>query len=201
MFYSLTGALIFTDPAIAVVECGGVGFKCAVTAQTLRALPSVGQVTTLYTHLAVREDALELYGFGTKQEMEFFKLLITVSGVGAKVAISLLSAFPPEKIALCVATGDHKTLTKAAGVGTKLAQRLALELRDKVGALSPVDAGADLAAVAAVAEGPAAQALSALQVLGYSQSEAQLALSRVDTSLPVEQMVREALRAIARMVR
>ena len=135
MFYSLSGKLIVKSGSTAVVECGGVGFTCGVTLQTLQRLPQIGEPVTLYTHLSVREDALDLFGFADPAELDFFRLLIGVSGIGPKVALAVLSQLPPDRLALCIATGDAKSITRAQGVGPKVAQRIVMELKDKVGKL------------------------------------------------------------------
>lgn len=200
MFYSLTGKLLVKSGSTAVVECGGVGFSCGITLQTLQSLPAVGETAALYTHLSVREDAMDLFGFAEQAELEFFRLLIGVSGVGPKVALAVLSQFTPEKLALCIATGDAKTITRAQGVGPKVAQRIVMELKDKVGSFAASETlQEELAAVGvASASSNASDAVEALVALGYPQSEASLAVGRLDSSLPVEQLVRDALKALAK---
>ncbi len=200
MFYSLTGTLLVKSGSTAVIECGGVGFSCGITLQTLQSLPAVGEKTTLYTHLSVREDALDLFGFAEPAELDFFRLLISVSGVGPKVALAVLSQLAPDKLALCIATGDAKTITRAQGVGPKVAQRIVMELKDKVGSFASDDSlQGDLAAAGVVsASSNASDAVEALVALGYPQSEASLAVGRLDSALPVEQLVRDALKALAK---
>ena len=132
MYYSLRGTLIAADGRSAAVECGGVGYLCTVSAQTYSQLPEPGEEVLLYTHLSVREDAMELYGFGTEKERNCFQLLIGVSGVGPKAALSILSATTPEGLATAIITGDEKALTVAQGIGKKIAQRILLELKDKL---------------------------------------------------------------------
>ena len=195
MLYSVRGTLIHMEPRIAVVECGGVGFRCYITMNTARQLPKVGEEASLYTMMSVREDAIELFGFADQGELECFKQLTSISGVGPKAAVAVLS---PEKVALAAAAGDYKTFTRAQGVGPKLAQRIVLELKDKVGKLqasagfSPAEAGP------VSASGNAAQAVDALAVLGFTPGEASAAVGRLDSSLPVETLVREALKAMAK---
>lgn len=198
MIYSVRGKLIHAEPKLAVVECGGVGMACQITFNTARQLPSVQQEVMLYTTLNVREDAMELFGFADKNELASFKMLTTVSGVGPKAALAILSELTPEQVALAVASGDFKALTKAAGVGPKLAQRIVLELKDKC-ALPTTDAGGvDIAPAGPIsAAGNAAQAVSALAVLGFSSSEAAAAVGKLDSSLPVEALVRGALKLLA----
>ena len=197
MIYSLTGTVTHLEPGLAVIECGGVGFKCFTTASTLRTLRGTGGKATLYTHLNVREDALDLYGFAEEKELSCFRMLIAVSGVGPKAALSILSEVTPEKFALAVASGDAKALTRAQGVGNKIAQRIVLELKDKV---SGADAAAGFSGDEGVptASGNAEEAVNALVVLGYSRSEAALAAGRCDGSLSVEEIIRQALRRLAR---
>ena len=141
MFYSIKGILIHTEPNVAVVECGGVGFLCRTTMNTQRTLPPVGQEAKLYTHLNVREDALELFGFATQAELNCFKLLTAISGVGPKVGLAILSVLTPEQVAAAAATGDSKAFTRASGVGPKLGQRIVLELKDKVKSMQAADPG------------------------------------------------------------
>ena len=136
MIYSLTGTLVHTEPGAAVVDVGGVAFRCMTSMNTLRGLPRLSEKVTLYTYLNVREDALDLFGFATKGELSCFRLLTSISGVGPKVGLAILSQLSPEDVALAAAAGDAKRFTKASGVGQKLAQRIVLELKDKVGALS-----------------------------------------------------------------
>ena len=202
MFYSITGKVVYSDTQSVALETGGVAFKCSTTLNSLKRIGERGNTATLYTHLNVREDALDLFGFYTEQELECFKLLISVSGVGPKAAISILSELSPEKLALSIATGDSKAITKAQGVGPKLAQRVVLELKDKLakGLELPADTPEIQAAGVAAAEGNAAEAVSALTMLGYTQSEAALAVSKLDGSLPVETLIKQALKQLARQV-
>ena len=136
MIYSVTGTLVVTEPGAAVVDVGGVAFRCMTSMNTLRSLPRLSEKTTLYTYLNVREDALDLFGFATKGELSCFKLLTAISGVGPKVGLAILSQLTPEEVALAAAAGDAKRFTRANGVGQKLAQRIVLELKDKVKDLS-----------------------------------------------------------------
>lgn len=136
MIASLRGKLIYTDNTSAVVECGGVGLRCTVTKNTLYRLPPKGSEVFLYTHLAVREDSLDLYGFESEAELNAFKLITSVNGVGAKLGIAILSEFEADRLTVYIASGDAKALTAASGVGIKLAQRIVLELKDKVGAIA-----------------------------------------------------------------
>lgn len=202
MFYSITGKVVYSDTQSVALETGGVAFKCNTTLTTLKKIGERGNTVTLYTFLNVREDALDLFGFYTEQELECFKLLLSVSGVGPKAALSILSELTPEKLALSLATGDSKAITKAQGVGPKLAQRVVLELKDKLakGLELPADSPEIHAAGLAAAEGNAAEAVSALVMLGYTQSESALAVSKLDGALPVETLIKQALKQLARQV-
>ena len=131
MLYSVRGKLIHTTASCAVVECGGVGFNCQTTLNTLRTL-KLGSEVTLFTYMNVREDAIELFGFATKTELDTFKTLISVSGVGPKAGLSVLSELSPEQVAMAIATDDVKTITRAQNIDKKIAQRIVLELKDKL---------------------------------------------------------------------
>lgn len=202
MFYSITGRVVHRDTQSVALETGGVAFQCSTTLSTLKTIGEKGSTATLYTYLNVREDALDLFGFATEQELECFKLLISVSGVGPKAALAILSELTPDKLALCLATGDSKSITRAQGVGPKLAQRVVLELKDKLakGLELPADSPEIQAAGLAAADGNAAEAVSALVMLGYSQSEAAMAVSKLDGALPVEELIKQALKQLARQV-
>lgn len=202
MFYSITGRVVYLDTQSVALETGGVAFKCSTTLTTLKRIGEKGSTATLYTYLNVREDALDLFGFYTEQELECFKLLISVSGVGPKAALAILSELTPDKLALCLATGDSKSITRAQGVGPKLAQRVVLELKDKLakGLELPADSPEIQAAGLAAADGNASEAVSALVMLGYSQSEAAVAVSKLDNTLPVEDLIKQALKQLARQV-
>ena len=200
MFYSLTGTVVFVDTQSLAVECAGIAFRCFTSMNTLKKTGRTGAKTTLYTYLAVREDAMELYGFADPEELDFFKTLIGVSGVGPKAAIAILSELTPAQLALAIASGDVKSITRAQGVGPKIAQRLVLELKDKIGKNMPVGLSTEeLSSVAAVsAQGSTSEAVAALTVLGYSQADAARAVAKLDAQLPVEELVRLALRALTR---
>ena len=192
MFYSVRGKLIHIEDGLAVVECAGVGFALKTTNNTLSKLPALQSEVMLYTHFMVREDAMELFGFYDMGELNCFKMMLTVSGVGPKAALAILSQLSPEKFALCVATGDVKSITRAPGVGPKLANRLILELKDKV-QNEQIAKGVgmdDIPAPAVLAGANLQEAISALVVLGYSQSEAASALGKLDPELPVEELIR-----------
>ena len=197
MFYSLYGTLRHKELGLAVVECAGVGYKCLTTLSTLSRLPERGETVFLYTHLHLREDVAELYGFFDQAELNCFRQLLSVSGVGPKVALAILSDLTPEKVALCVLSSDEKTLATAQGVGKKLAARLILELKDKMGVPSLSGTPGSPAPSFSVGGSNAAEAIGALVVLGYSQSEAALAVGRLEDSLSVEELIRQALKAMA----
>ena len=196
MLYRLRGSLIHTEPSFAVIECAGVGYKCYTTMNTQRSLPAIGKEAILYTHMNVREDAVDLFGFSSLAELNCFKLLTSVSGVGPKVGLAILSVLSPEQVAVAVASGDFKTLTMAQGVGNKLAQRVILELKDKLKALG---GGEEVTAAAGVASaaGNAAEAMNALTVLGYTPSDVAQVVAKFDSSLPVEELIRLTLKAMA----
>lgn len=196
MLYRLRGSLIHTEPSFAVIECAGVGYKCYTTMNTQRSLPAIGKEAILYTHMNVREDAVDLFGFSSLAELNCFKLLTSVSGVGPKVGLAILSVLSPEQVAVSVAAGDFKTLTMAQGVGNKLAQRVILELKDKLKALG---GGEEVTAAAGVvnAAGNAAEAMNALTVLGYTPSDVAPVVAKFDSSLPVEELIRLTLKAMA----
>lgn len=200
MIYSLNGVLTYTDLTTAVIDCGGVGFKCAVTVNTQKKLPKIGEKVFLYTCLNVREDAMDLFGFYDPEEMTCFKMLISVNGVYPKAALSVLSELTAGRLAAAIAAGDSKALTKAQGVGAKIAQRIVLELKDKI--KNTVSADKEAVSDAAVPNDASAvsEAVAALVSLGYSQSEAASAVSGLDSSLSVEDLIMQALRFLARQV-
>ncbi len=203
MIYSLTGRLIHRQNSVAVVECAGVGYACQTTNQTLSKLS--GDTVTLFTYMHITENALDLFGFATTDELELFKMLISVSGVGPKAALAILNEFTPDKLILYIASGDAKMITKAQGVGPKLAQRIVLELKDKASKQLPggiVSAPSDIFSSNSemtVGSDNISQAISALVALGYSRSEALTALGGVDPSQSADDMIRAALRKLARM--
>ena len=199
MIATLNGKLIIKELNYVVVECGGVGLKCFVTQNTHTTIGNIGDNVFLYTYLSVREDALDLYGFADNSELEVFKLITSVSGVGSKIGLAILSEFTPDKIMLYIASGDAKSLTAASGVGIKLAQRIALELKDKVGSISSGDMTIDVKAVGvATAHSATREAIEALVSLGYTQSEASLAVGRLDPSLDTNELIKQALKSLAR---
>ena len=199
MIYSLRGKLALKELGMVVVECGGVGYACKTSYSTVSQLGETGSEVTVYTHLYVREDAVELFGFATLQELSCFRLLRSVSGVGPKAATSILSDMTPEKFAFTVASGDSKTFTKTKGIGAKTAQRIVLELKDKMSAESiggsvAVDAVSFAAASSGAVSSAVTEALEALMVLGYTQGEAAPILGKLDQSLSTQDMIKETLR-------
>ena len=199
MIYSLNGKFIYGEQNFIVIECGGVGYKCLATMNTIRNMPRIGENVMVYTHMIVKEDSVELCGFRTKEEMNTFKILTSVSGVGVKVAIAILSELSPEQFALAVSNGDVKSLTKASGVGNKLAQRIILELKDKVKKLAVLPEAMPTGNVSVnVSGGNISQAIGALAVLGYTPDEVMPFMSGVTGDMTVEQIISATLRAIGK---
>ena len=199
MFYSLTGKLVHMEPGVVAIECGGVAFKCLTSMHTQRSMPRIGETATVYTYLNVREDALDLFGFSSKNELSCYKMLTGISGVGPKVALAILSGLSPEGVAMAAASGDSKSFTRASGVGPKLGQRIVLELKDKVKKMAVSDGGLQISPAEAgvlSASKNAEQAVQALIVLGYTQSEAAQAVARLDSALPTEELIRLALKGM-----
>ncbi|MBQ3463027.1 MAG: Holliday junction branch migration protein RuvA [Clostridia bacterium] len=192
MIYSVRGNLILMEAGLAVVECNGIGFRVQTSLTTQRQLKLNSEVT-LFTHMNVREDAMELFGFATKSELNTFKMLISISGVGPKVALAILSELSSEQIAMCVSASDSKTLTRANGVGPKLAQRIVLELKDKFKGISEQQ-GIELKGSVITDTGNVPKAVQALAVLGYSAADVTPILSRLDPKLSVEQMIAATLK-------
>ncbi len=201
MFYSITGNVVYYDAQSVAVDCNGVAFKCCATTNTLKNVAKKGERVTLFTYLNVKEDALDLFGFYTQQELDCFKLLIDVNGVGPKVALAILSELTPERLAVCIASGDIKSITRANGVGPKVAQRVILELKDKLAkGLDLGNMGIEIEAASVAAESSnTSEAVSALTMLGYSQSEAAVAVGKLDPSLSVEQLIKQALKQLSKI--
>ncbi len=194
MIYSVKGTVIHIESGFAVVECAGIGYKVQTTLTTQREL-KIGSTATLFTHMNVREDAVELFGFYSKGELSTFKLLISISGVGPKVALAILSELSSEQIALSVSASDYKTLTRASGVGPKLAQRIVLELKDKIKGMSTESADGVITKGSVIADtGNIPKAVAALAVLGYSAADVTPVLSQLDPSLTVEQLISATLK-------
>lgn len=197
MFYSVRGKVIHMEQNFAVVECGGVGYKCQTTVNTLKSL-KLNSEATLFTYLNVREDAMELFGFATMSELSIYKTLISVSGVGPKVGIAILSVLSPQQVALAIASNDLKTITQAPGVGNKLAQRIVLELKDKLNKLNSQTGNLPDLSVQNVTGGNIPKAVEALTVLGYTASDVTPILSGMNPDTPVEKLIGETLRELGR---
>lgn len=205
MFYYISGKLALLQPGFAVIDAGGVGYRLTISQNTYDSLPrsaaDAGKEVRLYTYMAIREDDLELFGFSTETELSSFKMLLTVSGVGPKAAISILSLLTPEKFALAVCTEDQKTISKASGIGPKTAARIILELKDKMIKETPSQKTNETIAVAitqhGTSQGRLSEAQDALMVLGYSRAEALSALQGLDiSSMELEDIIRAALKKL-----
>ncbi len=206
MFYYICGKLAALDPSFAVIDAGGVGYKMTITQNTYGAMPphlSFKEAPTvkLYSYMAVREDGVELFGFISEEELDAFKLLITVSGVGPKAAIAILSHLTPSKLSLAICTEDKKVISQANGIGPKTAARIILELKDKLKSqIFTADDEENSPVIASVgASTKLADAQDALTVLGYSRSEALNALKSIDTaSLELDEIIKLALKKLMR---
>lgn len=200
MFYYLNGTVAHMEPYLAVIDCGGVGYACRTTNYTLGKL-TAGKTAKLYTYLNVREDIFELYGFASESELGCFRMLIGVSGVGPKAALAILSSNTPEGLAMAIVSGNEKALTSAPGIGKKIAQRIILELKDKLAKGQLATGGGETFAggVTIIPENKASEASAALAVLGYSQSEVAAALKGIDLdTLSLEDVVRQALKKMVK---
>lgn len=207
MFYYIKGTLAMLDPLFAVIDAGGVGYKLTISTTTYNSLPNLynnkDPQVKLFTHMAVREDGVELFGFYTHEELSAFKMLTGVSGVGPKAAMSILSVFTPEKFALAVCSDDAKAIAKANGVGAKTAARIILELQDKLMKETPAEvlAGGSVSAPVkggAIQKGALTEAQEALTVLGYTRAEATSALQGIDPSIGLEEIIKQALKKLMR---
>ena len=198
MIYNLKGKLTVCDVNFIVVECGGVGFKCFTTLNTVKQIGKVGSEVNVFTHLSVREDAMDLYAFATPAELDAFKLLITVSGIGPKAAVSILSELTPDRLALCIASGDAKSITAAQGVGKKTAERVVLELKDKMNGIVSESVSSSVNNASSVESSSASEAVAALVALGYSQSDAAVVVGSLDKSMSVDEMIRHGLKQLAK---
>lgn len=213
MFYHIHGELVHTEPTFAVIDCGGVGYKLTISNSTFSSLPFSGEnfpgenkKVKLFTHLQVREDGIELFGFYSSEELSAFKLLTTVSGVGPKAAMSILSQLSPERFAIAVTTEDTKAISKAQGVGAKTAARIVLELKEKVAKEFPVISNdaiiADLKTpVSSKDRGKLADAQDALIVLGYTRAEAISVLKESDLSMNVDEIIKSALSKLSKLTK
>ena len=197
MFYYVSGTVAHVEPYLAVIDCGGVGYACRTTSYTLSQIKK-GDKAKLFTYLSVREDAMDLYGFSSGEELKLFQQLISVSGVGPKAALSILSSNTPANLALSIITGDEKALVAAQGVGKKIAQRVILELKDKLAKGQTISASGESIsgpAVTIIPQNKLSEASAALAVLGYSQAEINAALKGIDIdSQSLEQIIRLALK-------
>ena len=197
MYYYVSGQVAHVEPYLAVIDCGGVGYACRTTAYTISQIKK-GDRAKLFTYLSVREDAMDLYGFFSQEELKLFQQLISVSGVGPKAALAILSSSTPANLAMSIITGDEKTLTRAPGVGKKIAQRVILELKDKLAKGQTVSASGEnitMDAVTIIPQNKLSEASAALAVLWYSQAEINVALKGVDVDgQPLEQVIRMALK-------
>ena len=201
MYYYVSGVVAHVEPLLAVIDCGGVGYACRTTSYTLSQIKK-GEKAKLYTYLSVREDAMDLYGFATQEELKLFCQLISVSGVGPKAALSILSSATPANLAMSIITGDEKTLMAAQGVGKKIAQRVILELKDKLAkgqSISGAGESVSGPAVTIIPQNKLSEASAALAVLGYSQAEINVALKGIDIDgQPLEQIIRLALKKMVK---
>ena len=195
MIYYVSGPVALLEPGLAVIDCAGVGYGCRITAYTASKL-KLRENTRLYITESIREDDYDLYGFESREEQRCFELLTNVNGVGPKAALSILSSGGPQNFTLAVMTGNEKMLTAAPGVGKKIAQRIILELKDKLGGASELDFSAGSVAAAPAANNAVGLATAALQELGYGPAEISAALKGVDPNASTEEMVRYALRAM-----
>ncbi|MGN0522944.1 MAG: Holliday junction branch migration protein RuvA [Eubacterium sp.] len=201
MIYNVRGKLTYTEPTFAVIECGGVGFKCFVSMNTLKDLTSIGTEVNLFTYMAVREDAMDLFGFSTQDELQAFKLLITVSGVGPKAAIAILSVLSPDRLSIAISGGDVKSIQAANGVGKKTAERVVLELKDKMVGIGSGNAAAVVEGIQAVASNSNAQeAVEVLVSLGFNRSDAAAVVGAMDKTLSVDAMIRNGLKQLSTQI-
>lgn len=196
MIYSIRGKLIHTEPSLAVVECSGVGYACRTTRTTLDAIGGVGGEVQLFTYMAVREDAVELFGFADRDELACFQLLLSVSGVGPKAALAILSDLTPNRFALLVASGDSAALTKVKGVGKKSAERIVVDLKDKVTKANPALKEMPVSSAPDGADG-FSEALAALLVLGYRQEEVMPVLLGLEET-SAEELIRLTLKEMGK---
>jgi len=200
MFYYVQGTVAHTAPYLAVIDCGGVGYACRTTNRTLGTL-ALGKPAKLYTYLHVREDVFELYGFAKENELNCFQMLLGVSGVGPKAALAILSSNSPEELAMAIVSENTKALTCAPGIGKKIAQRIILELKDKL-AKGQLGSGAGesfAGGITVIPENKVSEATAALAVLGYGQSEIAVALKGIDLEgLKLEEIIKQALKKMVK---
>lgn len=193
MIASLRGLLMFSSPNCAIIDCNGVGIKCQISSKTAADLPEIGNEAFLHTHMVVREDAIELFGFSSLDELDCFKLITSVNGVGPKIGIAILSEFTPDRLASFLVSGDYHSLTAASGVGAKLAQRIVLELKDKFqGQLSDLPVSA--AGAKPVDTSNTRDAVDALISLGFTKTEASRAVAKLDPNMQTDELIKNALK-------
>ena len=196
MYYYIRGKKVLSGDGFVVIDANGVGYKIETSLSSINKLSGMSGEVTMYVQLVVREDTQELYGFATNEELAMFRHLVSVSGVGPKAALAILSVTTPEGFALAVLTEDEKMITRAQGVGAKLAKRIILELRDKLKKENMLPQHIDSTAAVEISSDSLTEAAAALTVLGYSPNEARNAVSGLDPALGVEELVREALKRL-----
>lgn len=202
MYYYISGTLAELSTSMAVIDAGGVGYMLSISSNTLGRLSGKeGEFVKLFTYFSVREDAMELFGFADEDEKKAFELLISVSGVGPKAALAVLSVLTPDRLSGAVISGDTKLICKANGVGKKIAERIVLELKDKVSKVLGTPNAEVGTARGALSEEPVgtsavADAHAALMVLGYTRAEASYALETLDQTLDAESLIREGLKRL-----
>lgn len=200
MIYNLNGKLTYVDPTFIVIECGGVGFKCFASTTTITSISTVGNNVNVLTYMSVKEDSIDLYGFATQEELNAFKLLISVSGIGPKAAMAILSVLPPDRLSVAVSSGDVKAIQSAQGVGKKTAERVVLELKDKMVGIGSAHTNAIVEGIQSVAQSDNAQeAVEVLVSLGFNQSEAASVVGTMDKSLSVDEMIRKGLKSLSQL--
>lgn len=200
MIYNLNGKLTYVDPTFIVIECGGVGFKCFASTTTITSISTVGNNVNVLTYMSVKEDSIDLYGFATQEELNVFKLLISVSGIGPKAAMAILSVLPPDRLSVAVSSGDVKAIQSAQGVGKKTAERVVLELKDKMVGIGSAHTNAIVEGIQSVAQSDNAQeAVEVLVSLGFNQSEAASVVGTMDKSLSVDEMIRKGLKSLSQL--
>lgn len=198
MIYNLKGKLTYVDPTFLVIECGGVGFKCFASTTTITSISTVGTNVNVLTYMSVKEDSIDLYGFATQEELNAFKLLISVSGIGPKAAMAILSVLPPDRLSVAVSSGDVKAIQSAQGVGKKTAERVVLELKDKMVGIGSAHTNTIVEGIQSVAQSDNAQeAVEVLVSLGFNQSEASSVVGTMDKSLSVDEMIRKGLKSLS----
>ena len=200
MIYNLNGKLTYVDPTFIVIECGGVGFKCFASTTTITSISTVGTNVNVLTYMSVKEDSIDLYGFATQEELNAFKLLISVSGIGPKAAMAILSVLPTDRLSVAVSSGDVKAIQSAQGVGKKTAERVVLELKDKMVGIGSAHTNTIVEGIQSVAQSDNAQeAVEVLVSLGFNQSEASSVVGTMDKSLSVDEMIRKGLKSLSQL--